>query len=108
MAELEGGILTNILLGVAAVGGGAWAVWERINKGRVESAEAGAQVSIADSQKSMFDMLTSRLDAQDAEIRALRDELRVERDRSRRMEIHIYKLEAMLRSLGQTPPVFEG
>lgn len=108
MAELEGGTWGNILLGLATLGTALGWAREKYIKTRVESAEAGAQVALAGSQESMFNMLSSRLDAQDAEIRALRDELRVERDRSRRMEKHIYKLEAMLTQLGQTPPVFEG
>lgn len=108
MTELEGGTWGNILLGLAALGTAAGWAREKFIKTRVESANADAQVAVAGAQESMFTMLTNRLESLEGDLRVVREELTVERGHSRRMEIHIFKLESMMRAANMTPPTFEG
>lgn len=108
MAELEGGTWGNILLGIAAAGSAIGWVREKFIKTRIESANADAQVAVLGSQESLFNILTTRLESVETDLKAVRSELATERAHSRRMEVHIFKLESIMREAGLTPPVFEG
>lgn len=108
MAEIEGGTAGQILLGLMTIATGIGWAREKWIKTRVESATADAAVAVAGSQESMFKMLTDRLETLEKDLRDVRGELSVERTHSRRMEIHIFKLEGIMRKAGLEPPVFEG
>lgn len=109
MADVSGGTTAqDILLGAGAFGGILWAVWERWLRSRVDSANTDAAVAVAGSQETMFTMLTNRLETLEKDLQGVRQELSVERAHSRRMEIHIFKLESMMRKSGIEPPTFEG
>lgn len=108
MAELEGGVWGQIVLGLAALGTGIGWAREKIIKTKVESANADAAVAVAGSQEAMFTMLTNRLATLEKDLQTVREELATERTHSRRMEIHILKLESMMRKAGIEPPLFEG
>lgn len=108
MAELEGGTWGNILLGIATLATGIGWAREKIIKTRVESANADAQVSVSNAQETMFNMLNTRLQSVESELKAVRDELNTERAHSRIMQVHIYKLESLMREAGLAVPVFEG
>lgn len=108
MADIEGGTLGNILLGIATLGAGLGWAREKWIKTKVESANADAAVAVAGSQETMFNMMNNRLATLEEDLRGVRQELAVERAHSRRMELHIFKLESMMRKAGIEPPLFEG
>lgn len=106
--DAVGGIWGQIVLGVATLATGIGWAREKMIKTRVESANADAQVAVAGSQEAMFTMLTNRLATLEKDLQSVREELATERAHSRRMEIHIFKLESMMRKAGIEPPIFEG
>lgn len=103
MDEPTGGNLTNILLGGGVIGASLWAAWERWIKNKVMSANAEAQVAIAEAQQSVYQMLTQRLEALEKELQTVRQELSEERGIRRRLEDHVVSLEYFLRSKGLDP-----
>ena len=103
MDEPTGGNLTNILLGGGVIGASLWAAWERWIKNKVMSANAEAQVAIAEAQQSVYQMLTQRLESLEKELQTVRQELSEERGIRRRLEDHVANLECFLRSKGLDP-----
>ncbi len=103
MDEPTGGNLTNILLGGGVIGASLWAAWERWIKNKVMSANAEAQVAIAEAQQSVYQMLTQRLESLEKELQTVRQELSEERGIRRRLEDHVVSLEHFLRSKGLDP-----
>ena len=99
--------------GLAAIGtlaGGIWAWWLKNQRAqantRAEVAEAGAERAVADAQQTVYKLLSDRLTALEGEVRTLRDELSAERKHSRRLELHIWRLEGLMRKAGIEPPAF--
>ena len=103
MDEPTGGNLTNILLGGGVIGASLWAAWERWIKNKVVSANAEAQVAIAEAQQSVYQMLTQRLESLEKELQTVRQELSEERGIRRQLEDHVFRLEYLLRSKGLDP-----
>lgn len=90
----------------------AWGLVQKFKKDkattRADIADANADRSVADSQTTVYNMLTSRLETLETEVRGLRAELSVERVHSRKLELHIWKLENLMRAQGMEPPAFVG
>jgi hypothetical protein len=108
VAEPVSATVGTILAGIAAVAGSAWAAFERFKRVRAETganvAASDASKAIAESQGAVFELMKNRLDALDKEMQQLRSELQAERQHSRRLELHIYKLEGILTKAGLEPP----
>jgi hypothetical protein len=96
---------------MAAILTGAWAWWQKNQRAqaqtRAEVAMADAGRAIADANGEVYKLVTERLRAVEADIERLRDELNHERRRSRAMELHIIRLENLMRRAGIEPPAFE-
>lgn len=96
---------------VASVLGIAAAVWAGVERFRRTRAETGAAVAssnaneaVASSQATVFELMKNRLEALEREMQQVRTELQAERQHSRRLELHIYKLEGILTKAGLEPP----
>ena len=107
MLPITGEAFQNFLLGAGTVGLVIWGAYERWSKTKLQNATNEAGTSVALAQEAVFNMLNQRLDTMESEIRTLRTELSVERMRSRKMELHIFKMENVMRAAGLDPPVFE-
>lgn len=98
------GTLTTVALG-------AWAAIERYQKVRANTradiAESHSDRTIAEANTTVYAMLTQRLTTLESEISTLRQEHAAERVRGRKLEIHIWKLENLMRQKGLEPPVFD-
>lgn len=106
MENVDGGTVGNIVLGLSTVGIGiAWAR-DKLLKNRIDSANSEAAVAVADAQQSVYAMLTGRLETLEKEVQGLRTELQTERLHSRKLEIHIWKLEKIMSGAGLELPVF--
>jgi predicted amino acid-binding ACT domain protein len=111
---VQGDLMEKLLLGAAGVGGILWAVWERIQKARIQKSSTDAGVAVNVAQEELFRLLTTRMTALEADYTALRQELAEERKHSRMLDIrvqhyqiHVMKLEAQMRAQGLEPPVLE-
>lgn len=95
---------------VGMVAGGIWAWWLKNQRSqantRAEVAEAGAERAVADAQQTVYKLLTQRVETLEQEMRAVRAELDAERKHSRRLEMHIWRLERLMRNAGIEPPPF--
>lgn len=100
-------VIQNIITGAGVVGLGLWGAYERWWKSKADRANTEAGVAVAMGQEAVFNMLTQRLDMMEKEIQVLRDELAEERAHSRKLELHIWKLENVMRNANIDPPVFE-
>lgn len=107
MDATDGGTLTKIILGIAGTGGFIWAAWERWIKNKVLTASSDAQVAVSEAQQTVYNMMTNRLEALEKEMLTVRQELAVERSHGRKLEIHIFKLESLMRKAGLEPPAFD-
>lgn len=108
MDPTDGGSLTKIILGMAGAGGFIWAAWERWIKNKVVAANSEAQVAISAAQETVYTMMTNRLESLEKEMRAVRAELAAERAHGRKLELHIFELESLMRKANLEPPDFEG
>ena len=97
----------DAMLGLGAAGGILWAVYERWTRLKVETASYSAQVAGLEGQETVYSMLKDRLEALERELQTVRSEIAVERAHSRKLEIHIFKLESLMRKAGLEPPAFE-
>lgn len=107
MSTINGELLQNLFTGAGVIGLALWAAWERLSKARLQNASNEAGMASAMAQESVFNMLNHRLDTMEKEIQTLRGELAVERAHSRKLELHIWKLENLMRASNIDPPVFE-
>lgn len=103
--------MKNALLGLGAFGGILWAVWERVQKARLQKSATDAGVAVNDAQERMFQLMSKRMESLEEDVSRLRSELAEERKHSRQMdlrlkqyEMHIMKLENIMRSDGLEPP----
>lgn len=96
-------------IGMAATA--VWAAYERWTKIKAASAadvaQNNANATVADSQSVVYSLLTKRLEALESEIKSVRDELALERKHSRDRDLHIWKLEDLMRKANLEVPVFE-
>jgi chromosome segregation ATPase len=85
-----------------------WAGYERFKRTRAETgaavASSSADRAVAESQATVFELMKNRLEALEREMQQVRHELQTERQHSRRLELHIYKLEGILTKAGLEPP----
>lgn len=98
----------NIILGLGAVGAVLWAAWERWIKNKAMQAGTEAQVAVSDAQHTVYSLVTARLESVEKELQSIRGELAVERAHSRKLELHIFKLESIMREANLQPPAFDG
>ena len=104
---ISGGVVANIILGIAAVGGALWLAYEKWLNNSLKSANNEAGVAVADAQKTVYEMMAARLEVLDGEVKDLRKQVNAERLRRMELEKHVWKLEAMLHKAGIEPPVLE-
>ena len=107
MDPVGGGIVANIVLGMAAIGGALWLAYEKWLNNSLKSANNEAGVAVADAQKTVYEMMAARLEILDGEVKELRKQVNAERFRRMELEKHVWKLEAMLHKAGIDPPVLE-
>jgi len=107
MDPVGGGIVANIVLGMAAIGGALWLAYEKWLNNSLKSANNEAGVAVADAQKTVYEMMAARLEVLDGEVKDLRKQVNAERLRRMELEKHVWKLEAMLHKAGIEPPVLE-
>ena len=107
MDPVGGGIVANIVLGMAAIGGALWLAYEKWLNNSLKSANNEAGVAVADAQKTVYEMMAARLEILDGEVKELRKQVNAERLRRMELEKHVWKLEAMLHKAGIEPPVLE-
>ena len=107
MDPVGGGIVANIVLGMAAIGGALWLAYEKWLNNSLKSANNEAGVAVADAQKTVYEMMAARLEVLDGEVKYLRKQVNAERLRRMELEKHVWKLEAMLHKAGIEPPVLE-
>jgi hypothetical protein len=95
---------------VGTVATGIWAWWLKNQKSqantRADVAESDAARTVADAQTTVYKLLNERLSTLESEVRGLRSELDAERKHSRRLELHIWRLEGLMRKAGIEPPAF--
>lgn len=111
MKGIDFGAVSTGLGAAAAILTGAWAWWQKNQRAqaqtKAEVAMADAGRAIADANGEVYKLVTERLRAVEADIERLRDELAHERRRSRAMELHIIRLENLMRRAGIEPPAFD-
>ena len=107
MDPVGGGIVANIVLGMAAIGGALWLAYEKWLNNSLKSANNEAGVAVADAQKTVYEMMAARLEVLDGEVKDLRKQVNAERLRRMELEKHVWKLEAMLHKAGIDPPALE-
>jgi uncharacterized membrane protein YqiK len=73
-------------------------------KTTAEVAQSGAQRTVADAEHTLYKLLAERLATVEADLKAVRAEQAVERRHSRELEIHIHRLENLMRQAGLDPP----
>src|SRR5512145_290992 len=100
--------LGGVFATLGAIATGAWAWWLKNQKNvahtRAEVAESDRDKAIADSEHTLYKLLNQRVESLEVEIRELRAELSIERKHSRALELHIYRLEGLMRRAGIEPP----
>lgn len=98
------------IAGVGAIGSAVYAGWLKVQKNRANTradvAEADSSRTVADAQQTVYRLLNERLTTLENEVRGLRNELDTERKHSRRLELHIWRLEGLMRKAGIEPPAF--
>jgi hypothetical protein len=104
--SVVGGAITAMGIGI----GGVYAWWQKTQRTaavtRAEVAEAGADKAVADASSAVYTLLTNRLTRVEAEQTALRAELAGERRHIRRLTLHIWLLEGLMRQANLVPPPF--
>lgn len=99
-----GTAIGTAVTGVGVLAGTIWAAVQKVRRGQAETKAAVAEDSrdrtVADSQKLIYDMLNERLKIVEAELVTLRAA-------NRKQEIHIAKLERIMREKGLDVPTLE-
>lgn len=92
--------------------GGAYAAWLKHRKNVAETravvAEDSARSAVADAQKTVYETLVNRVAMLETDVTKLRDDLQAERKLSRSLQVHVMRLEDMMRKAGMEPPPFTG
>lgn len=109
---MDWNVIGGVLAAVGAIATGAWGWWLKNRKDTAATqahvANARAAEEVADAQQTIYRLLNERLNTLEVEVRGLRDELATERRHSRKLEVHIWRLEGLMRGAGLEPPVFDG
>jgi hypothetical protein len=107
-----GSAIAAVVVASGTVIGGAYAWWLKNKRNqadvRADVATSAAQQVVADAQRTVYQTLLERVTTLEADMRIVRDELSVERKHSRKLELHIWKLENLMRAANMEPPVFDG
>lgn len=110
--SFDWGAVGATLAAIGAVATGAVAWWQGRQKAKAQTradiAESDAERNVADAQSTVYKLLSERLSTLEREVKELRAELGEERRHSRRLELHIWKLEQLMRAAGLEPPEFDG
>lgn len=100
------------VIGAGTVIGGFYAAWLKHRKNLAETravvAEDAARSAVADAQKTVYDTLVGRVGMLEDDLRKMREELQGERRLSRALQLHVMRLEDMMRKSGMEPPPFPG
>lgn len=100
-----------LIAGASSMLLGAWAWIERRQKHkaslRADVAESNAATAVFDSQEQLYTNLSNQIRELREEVGTVRKELHTERHRGRRMELHIFELERLMRLEGMKPPEFD-
>lgn len=98
-----------VSLAIGTGGGIAW--WQqraaRAAKADAEAAKSGADRAVADAEHTLYKLLAERQTQLEQEVREMRQELATERQHSRQLEVHIFRLENLMRQAGLDPPARE-
>lgn len=89
---------------VLGIGGWFMGRSKRKSDAAVTTAQANADVAMADAEGTLYRRLREDLDAMRADVDRLRAELDTERKHGRKLEQHIWRLERLMREKGLTPP----
>lgn len=99
-----GAALAALILGAGSVV--LW--WQRREataaKLSAEVAKEGAVRTVADAEHTLYKLLAERQTQLESEIKAMRQELAAERAHSRQLEVHLFRLENIMRKAGLEPP----
>lgn len=92
-----------------SVGAGAGITWWQSRAAKAarleaEVASSGKDRTIADAEHTLFKLLADRLATVEADLKTVRQEQAVERNHARQLEVHIYRLENLMRKAGLEPP----
>lgn len=100
------------IIGASTIIGGIYAAIMRHRKNVAETratvAEDTARTAVADAQRTVYDTLVGRVSMLEEDLRKMRDELQAERRLSRALQLHVMRLEDMMRKAGMEPPAFPG
>lgn len=92
------------------IASGFWAAWQRRAKVQAETrasvADHDRDAAVADAQGAVYKMLLERVQTLENEVRAMRLENASERAHNRKLVLHIWKLEGLMRKAGIDPPPF--
>ena len=106
-----GTAVATIAVTAGTFAAGAYGWWLKVGKAaasaRADVSESNAQGAVADAQQTVYKLMQSRLTALEADMRAVREELNVERKHSRRLELHIFRLESLMRAANIPVPELE-
>ena len=99
-----GSAIVALLLG--AGGALSWVQGRATREAKLKAEVASSDSSrmVADAQHTLYKALADRLKHVEAELEHQREELKNERKQSRLMELHIYRLENLMRKAGMEPP----
>jgi hypothetical protein len=103
---IVGGAITSVGIGI----GGVYAWWLKTSRDRAntraEVAKSESNVAVATASETVYTMLTERVVTLENDMRLVRQELAEERQHSRRLVLHIWKLEQLMRAAGLEVPAF--
>lgn len=102
---------------ISIAAGGIYAAWLQhgkkaaasradIAESEAQASEASALGSVADAQQAVYRLLMERVTTLEKDMRLVRQELAEERQHSRRLVLHIWKLEQLMREANLTVPAF--
>ncbi len=114
---MDWGAIGTAIGSIGLVAGGIYGVWLQRGKKaagtRADIAESDAKVSeanavgtVADAQLTVYNLLLERVTTLEKDMRLVRQELAEERQHSRRLVLHIWKLEQLMRAAGVDVPAF--
>lgn len=99
-----GTTIGTAVTGVGVLAGAIWAAVQKVRRGQAETkasvAEDSRDRTVADSQKLIYDMLNERLKTVESELQSMRLY-------NRKLELHITKLERLMREKGLDVPTLE-
>lgn len=99
-----GTTIGTAVTGVGVLAGAIWAAVQKVRRGQAETKAAVAEDTrdrtVADSQQLIYNMLNQRLTTVEGELQS-------QRLYTRKLELHITKLERLMRDAGMEVPALE-